>query len=729
MTYMAHTPPVAGGAWQLLTDHLTGAARFASSFGAPLGIAELARAAAILHDIGKCSKEFQRYLRECHAAAQSGRPAPRGRVDHKAAGAMAAAEITAALAMVILGHHGGLTAPTVVNNTLKTAQADSDIRQARENARDLLTGFQLPAQSQLEQEIHTAATSELELDLLLRMLYSCLVDADALDTERHFDPADFAHRQQAFDLSAMRQRLEEDQARLMGQAGPTPVNRVRREVYEDCLRAAELLPGVFKLTVPTGGGKTRSSLAFALRHAERHGLQRVIYAIPYTSIIEQTATVFRGIFPDPHAVLEHHSTVVDQAGEDNDGPDDASLWRRLAAENWGAPLIVTTTVQLFESLFAARPSRCRKVHRLAKSVIILDEVQTLPETLLAPMLSALSTLVTRYGSTIVLCTATQPALTGENPYLPALPAAREIIREPKRHFDALRRVEYRIEAVPWTWEQAAGEMHRHDQCLAVLNRKKDALALLAALDDPDALHLSTLLCGAHRRAVLAEVRDRLTAGRPCRLVSTQVVEAGVDLDFPCVMRAAGPLDRVVQAAGRCNREGRQELGKVIVFTPSEGGVPKGAYETACQCAAQMLRDPTINLDDPFIFTRYFKEVYQFINLDACSIQEDRTMFHFEKVAEKFRMIDEDTVPVLVPYDPQTVESLIASVRAVGHISREIWQQAQQHSVSLYRREFERFQREGLIEDVLPGSGLYRWLGRYDLVRGLDTATDPADLIV
>jgi CRISPR-associated endonuclease/helicase Cas3 len=726
---MAHTPPREGGGWQPLSDHLTGTARFASSFGAAPGIAELARLAALLHDIGKCSPAFQRYLRECHAAAQAGRPAPRSRVDHKAAGALTAAEITSAPAMVILGHHGGLSCPSVVNNALKTAQTNSDTRQALDNARALLADYHLPTAAQLTREIQDIAASELELDLLLRMLYSCLVDADALDTQRHFDPADFAHRQQTLDLSAMRQRLDDEQARLMEQADATPVNLVRREVYEDCLRAADLPPGVFKLTVPTGGGKTRSSLAFALRHAERHGLQRVIYAIPYTSIIEQIAAVFHGIFPDPYAVLEHHSAVVDLPDEDNDGPDDINLWRRLAAETWDAPLIVTTTVQLFESLFAARPSRCRKVHRLAKCVIILDEVQTLPETLLAPILSALSTLVTRYGSTVVLCTATQPALTGENPYLPALPAAREIIHEPKRHFDALRRVEYRIEAEPWTWEQAAGEMRRHQQCLVVLNRKKDALALLAALDDTEALHLSTLLCGAHRRAVLAEVRERLASGRPCRLVSTQVVEAGVDLDFPCVMRAAGPLDRVVQAAGRCNREGRRKNGEVIVFTPAEGGTPRGPYATACAHAAQMLCDPLLDLHDPAVFDRYFSALYGDLNTDVKEIQYDRRFLRFDAVAEKFRMIDDDTVAVLVPYDPPAVESLIASVRATGHVSRERWQQAQQHSVSLYRREFERFQREGYIVEVLPDAGLYRWLGRYDCVRGIDTATDTADLIV
>ncbi|MFW6206810.1 MAG: CRISPR-associated helicase Cas3', partial [Gemmatimonadota bacterium] len=306
--------------------------------------------------------------------------------------------------------------------------------------------------------------------------------------------------------------------------------------------------------MPTGGGKTLSGMGFALRHALVHGFERVIVAIPYTSIIEQTADTYRGVFGD--GVLEHHSAVASEAHEDADPVSWHQLWRRLAAENWDARIVVTTTVQLFESVFANRPAPCRKLHNLVGSVLILDEAQTLPSHHLAPILAALSELTAHYRMSVVFCTATQPAVSAQ-PYAQVFEAAREIVPAPGTYFAALRRVTYEVPASSerWSWQRVADEMRRSDQCLAVVNTKADALALLEVLDAPEVLHLSTNLCGAHRREVLADVRERLQSGRPCRLVSTQVVEAGVDLDFPLVLRAVGPLDRIVQAAGRCNREG------------------------------------------------------------------------------------------------------------------------------------------------------------------------------
>jgi CRISPR-associated endonuclease/helicase Cas3 len=361
-------------------------------------------------------------------------------------------------------------------------------------------------------------------ELFVRVLFSALVDADYLDTERHFAPERSVAREWKVDMEALWTRFLADQARLTG-VDPSPVNQIRHEIYEQCVRAAVQPPGVYSLTVPTGGGKTRSAMAFALLHAIRHAFDRIIVAIPYTSIIEQTADVYRGIFGDA-PVLEHHSGIDPERADDGARPD----WARLASENWDAPIVVTTTVQVFESLFSDRPSRCRRLHNIARSVIILDEVQTLPPNLLAPILDVLKDLVAHYHVTVVLCTATQPALT-ESPFTPQLRGfqrVQEITADAARYFAQLRRVRYERPGELWSWSQVAAVMRQEPQALAVVNTKRDALALLDVLGDSGGLHLSTLLCGAHRRDVLRDVRGRLARGEPCRLVSTQVIEAGVD---------------------------------------------------------------------------------------------------------------------------------------------------------------------------------------------------------
>ncbi len=572
-------------------------------------------------------------------------------------------------------------------------------------------------------EIAALATSEVEAEFMLRLVYSCLVDADSLDTEAHFEAERAARRGSNFDITELEKQLLSAQCALLAAAEDTPVNQVRRSVYEDCLAAAELPPGVFRLTVPTGGGKTRSSLAFALRHAALHGLSRVIYAVPFTSIIEQTAEVFRSVFEDQHAILEHHSAVDDSRAD-----DDSADWRVLTAENWDAPIVVTTTVQLFESLFANRPSRCRKVHNIARSVIILDEVQALPPHLLASILDVLRELALKYGTTVVLCTATQPALEA-SPYVEGLSDVREIVTRPADHFRRLARVAYTIETREWTWQETAQQALAHETCLVVVNTKKDAVRLLEEMGDPDALHLSTRLCPAHRTEVLDEVRARLASGIPCRLISTQVIEAGVDVDFPIAFRAMGPLDRIVQTAGRCNREGRLAQGKVVIFSPAEGSAPRGVYATAIARAQMALADDSIDLHEPDTFLNYFRDVYRDVETDRHGVQALRRRFDFPEVALRFRMIDDDTISVLVPFDMSVVERICNEVSRTGRVARETWRQAQRHSVAMLRREFASALQDGLAYEVIAGSGLFRWTGEYSRVLGITgSGTDPADLV-
>jgi CRISPR-associated endonuclease/helicase Cas3 len=422
----------------------------------------------------------------------------------------------------------------------------------------------------------------------------------------------------------------------------------------------------------------------------------------------------------------------------------------LATQNWDAPVIVTTTVQLFESLFGRTPGACRKLHRIARSVIILDEVQTLPPPLLEPILRVLEELVASYGVSVVLCTATQPAFASA-PGFEQLAAVREIVPDPARHFQALERVEYAWPALAasWSWPDVADAMRAERQVLTIVNTKPDALALLDVLDDPAALHLSTLLCGAHRRDVLALIRRRLDHGEACRVVSTQVVEAGVDLDFPSVFRALGPLDRIVQAAGRCNREGRLPRGRVVVFRPERGGMPPGPYRTASQVTESVLRGGLPDLNDPQVFARYFAGLFPLLSLDAKGVQALRARLEYEEVASAFRMIDDDTVPVIVPYrglrgaeaeaagldasaHQAALDRLFADLERVSQrtdfgAARRILARAQPYVVALRRRHAEQAQGEGLLTE-LPG-GLWQWQGGYDAVRGLVAPRDAEEFVV
>ncbi|MCS6776125.1 MAG: CRISPR-associated helicase Cas3', partial [Chthonomonadaceae bacterium] len=527
------------------------------------------------------------------------------------------------------------------------------------------------------------------------------------------------------------------------------VNRVRREVYEACLKAAQLPPGVFRLTVPTGGGKTRASLAFALTHICHHEkqsggthLRRIIYAIPYTSIIDQTAMVFRDIFGENAPILVHHSGAFEDRASgngDEDGGDGLSSWRRLACENWDAPLVLTTTVQLFESLFSCKPGQCRKLHNIACSVLILDEVQMLPPGLLKPIVDALKTLVKYYGVTVVLCSATQPALCGKHVYLSGFEQVRDIVAHPEEHFRLMRRVEYRVELESWGWLRVAEEMTRDTrrprQCLTVVNTRADALRLLKTLreilgEDRSVCHLSTLLCGAHRQNVLKDIRRRLAEEQDCILVATQVIEAGVDVDFPFAMRAIAGFERIIQLAGRCNRRGRLPRGEVVVFFPAEGRLPPEFYKTATERTKLLLSRGSVDYDDPAQCTEYFRQVYQDIDTDELGIQSSRRRCDFPEVAAKFRMITELTRPVLVRYAPEAaLYDRIIRELSEGGLSREIWRRAQPLLVNLLARDVERLMETGQIADALPEypDTLYLWKGDYDEVEGMvGVLQDPVD---
>ncbi len=742
----AHTPGP-GGAWHSLGEHLRAVSDLAATNAAPFAGSELARWAGLWHDVGKASQAFQDYLLACHR--EPGRR--HSTVDHKGAGAVLTLGVCDELAFLIQGHHGGLPDRADLGTTLKERRVDPRMAEAWQRAQKAgLIPPEPPPRTALP--FPPFVQDRVGQEFFLRMLFSALVDADHLDTERHMDPERAGHRGATPDLSTLAARLEAAQTEFAGR-GDDPVSAVRREVYAACLAAATEPPGLFRLTVPTGGGKTRSGLAFALRHAVAHGLRRVIVAVPYLTITDQTAAIFRRVLGDDRAVLEHYSG----AGASDDASGAATplaTWRRLAAQDWDAPVVVTTTVQLFESLFARSPSACRKLHRIAGSVLVLDEAQALPAPLLGPILDVLRRLVADYGVSAVLCTATQPEFAAV-PGFSDLAGVREIAPDPPRLFRVLERVTYEWPrpGETWDWDRVAAQLRAVPQGLAVVNTKADALALLDALNDPDAFHLSTLLCGAHRRDVLARVRARLAAGEPCRVVSTQVVEAGVDLDFPLVLRALGPLDRIVQAAGRCNREGRLARGRVVVFAPAGGGLPPGAYRTATQVTCGLLAGGPPDLGDPAVFAAYFRGLFPVLDLDAKGIQKLRDGLAFETVAREFRMIEEDTASIFVPYTGMpnssiTVDDgeagpeidhaarsavLLQELRAVaaGKVvggGRRLLARTQPYLVSVRRNRLQVYEADGLVTPLV--GDIWAWEGQYDDVRGLvGEGRDAAEFVI
>ncbi|TAK37030.1 MAG: CRISPR-associated endonuclease Cas3'' [Chloroflexota bacterium] len=699
------------GERQDLVAHLKQVADLAAGYAAPLGAAEMARFLGLWHDIGKFDQAFQRYLLTSEA-----NPRHREHVDHKAAGAGVAQQHQSILSLLMRGHHGGLGTPGETQTWLEKWGGLPGSMEARRQAERALSDLQPIGELSFPD---WALRDPTAAELFLRLLFSALVDADFLDTERHMRPGSSVRRGGQTDLAELWERFERDQGQLSGKRGD-PVGEARHAIYQTCLAAAEDPPGIFRLTVPTGGGKTRAAMGFALRHALRHGHERIIVAVPYISITEQTADVYRYIFETAGdrapVVLEHHSAVTPAEGEEFE-PE--QIWSRLSAENWDARIVVTTTVQLFESLFAKSTSRCRKLHRLARSVIILDEAQALPPRLLTPILDVLQQLSAHYGTTVVISTATQPTFDVISAF--AAVQTREIVPDPGRFFAVLKRVAYEWRTDPaLSWAEVAALMREEPQVLAILNTKKDALALLDALDDPMALHLSTLLCGAHRRRVIADVRLRLAAGEPCRVVSTQVVEAGVDFDFPLVLRAMGPLDGIIQAGGRCNREGLLTTGRVIVFQPCDGSMPRGAYSIGHGLAVGMLKRGAVDLDDPGTIGTYFRELFPMVKTDRGGIQQLRARLDYPKTASEFRMIDESTSVVVTQYgtaeERKSVRDVLERLRIGTAEAGALLRRLQPYLVSMEWHRAQRLERQGLILPVM--SGLGEWMGDYDRVCGL-----------
>lgn len=696
--------------WQLLEDHLLGVAERAEVFAAVFGAGDWGRLAGFLHDAGKSTAAFQRRLegssvRVDHATFGA-------RMSHKAGG-----RLGLLLSYLIAGHHGGLP-----DGGMQEGQLHHRLRYGKVPEDTVLLAVieeqcELTLPFRLNDKDHTGFS----LAFFTRMIFSCLVDADFLDTEAFCSPEKRVERagSEPTRLLNLKSRLDAHLDRLTAQAEPTPVNLQRREILEQCRAKADLEPQIFSLTVPTGGGKTLSSLAFALDHVVANDQRRIIYAIPFTSIIEQNAEVFQKILGQD-VVLEHHCNY-----KEKDDPEEAAYDRRrgLAAENWDAPLVVTTNVQFFESLFSNKSSRCRKLHNIAGSVIILDEAQAIPTEYLEPCLLALRELVAHYGCSVVLCTATQPALDDQNSLRAALPQIREIIDSPQRHYEALSRTKVEFVGI-LPDDELASRIAAENQVLCIVSTKAQARTLFDRLQGEDGVyHLSTNMYPEHRRRVLDKIRACLKAEpqQCCRVVSTSLVEAGVDLDFPVVFRAMAGLDSIAQAAGRCNREGRLneqgELGRVYVYVPETP--PRMPWLKRCATRAEeTLR--TLPGCDPLGLApmrRYFELLYDVEELDKKQIVRrlnpqlsPELYFPFREIGHDFRFIEDESIGVIIPLEQET-EKLVRRLQFAEH-PRSVLRKLQQYTVAVRSKDFRFLGAAGSLEVVEEKYPILRNLRAY-----------------
>ena len=692
--YYAHsTEKIDKSDWQKLSEHLLNVSELAERFASAFRAEKWGKYAGLLHDAGKATEDFIGRLE-----------GKQKRVDHKTFGARLARDKTGKLGLllsyVIAGHHGGLPdggdQETELHFRLKHSKIPDDV--------ELLSEVMIQDDLALPFKLFRER-SGFSLSFFTRMIFSCLVDADFLDTEAFCTPQHAKNRPTFRDnelFRELKQRLDKFLKAKSQQAEQTPVNVLRQAILTQCKEKAKLPPQVFTLTVPTGGGKTLSSLTFALDHAVAHDLRRVIYAIPFTSIIEQNAKVFQEALGQEY-ILEHHCNYKERDASEENGYDHR---RSLAAENWDAPVVVTTNVQFFESLFSNRTSRCRKLHNIARSVIILDEAQAIPTEYLEPCLAALRELVENYGCTVLLCTATQPAFDDKNSLRMAFPEVTEIVDAPEQVYNELRRTEIKyIGQLSDT--ELTDRLAQERQVLCIVSTKSHARTIFEQLQNKEGLfHLSTNMYPIHRRRVLETIRIQLKDKKNCRVISTSLVEAGVDLDFPVVYRAMAGLDSIAQAAGRCNREGKMvdALGKVFVFE-EEKPVNMPWLKRCITRAGETLRSmPNTDPLDLKAMRRYFELLYDVQDLDRKQIMRllnprlnNELHIPFKEAAQAFRFIEDETIGIIVAKEPEA-RALVRELRYT-EFPRSSIRKLQQYSVAVRSKDLTKLVSLGAVEMI------------------------------
>ncbi len=703
---IAHVKRLSDNSWaepHWLDQHLNGTADLAASFAKKFDSEQWGRLLGLGHDTGKSTEKWQNYLKivsgydeEAHLEGKS------GKLDHSAPGAKLAEEVFGkgigrVLSYCIAGHHAGMP-DWYPDEAGAHSSLSSRLSAAITNEIPVSIKETLMAEKKPNLPFQFGSDS-IELALWIRLLFSTIVDADFLDTEKYMNVNNAGLRGDYCNMTELLARFNLYMDVKTKNAPQTAVNTIRQAVLADCRDAASKNPGIFSLNVPTGGGKTLSSLAFALEHAVKNNFDRVIYVIPYTSIIEQNADVFRDVLGDDQ-VVEHHSSI---------GDNENDLKSRLATENWDAPVIVTTSVQFFESLFASKTSRCRKLHNIVRSVVVLDEAQLVPVDYLSPIIEAMRFLSERYHVTFVISTATQPAFETREGFRGfKKDSVYEIVKDVPNLFKSLERVEVKYPSdfqKPDNWNMIAEDVKKHNRVLCVVSDRKSCREL-HKLMPAGTYHLSALMCGQHRSDIIAEIKKQLKQNIPVRVISTQLVEAGVDLDFPVVYRAMAGLDSIAQAAGRCNREGMlQKKGEVIIFVPPKN-TPPGILRKAAETTEILLKTGVQNPLHYSNFVTFFSELYwKARSLDKHDIIKKLTpdttdcAIQFRTAAMKFKIID-DTMQrsIIVPY--RNGMSYIETLKKIGP-ERYLMRKLQRYTVNVYTRDFALMLNRGSIEEILP----------------------------
>lgn len=705
------------GEKQSIKDHLYGTAKIVEAFAKEFDCGDMGYFCGILHDIGKYSVEFQRRINN---------PNNEKKVDHSTAGALEAMkQNNIPAAMVIAGHHSGLLDGG--SYKLSTEGDGTFFGRIKKQVPDYSrwkTDITLK-ETEIPPFCMEGTNQGFTMSFFIRMLYSCLVDADYLDTEKFMNKGDVKRGIYA-SVEELNMRFDHYIESWLCKKDFTSEEQKllcsrRNSILKNCMeKGAELNRGLYTLTVPTGGGKTTASLGFALKHMQKKGMQRVIYVIPYTSVIDQNAEVFSKILGEEN-VLEHHSGMLYEMTE-NHSEDPWMYQRMLATENWDMPVVVTTAVQFFESLFANRSSKCRKLHNMTNSVIIFDEAQTLPIPYLEPCVAAISELVMHYKSTVVLCTATQPALENILAKYIHYDLIQEICDDVEEMYQQFRRNKISNAGV-LSLKNLQERIGDRKQVLCIVNKRKVAQELYLSMPRDGAYCLTTLLCPAHRKRKFIEIKQRLENGLPCRVIATSLIEAGVDLDFPEVYRQEAGLDSLIQAAGRCNREGKRKIedSKVFLFKLEGDNTP--FVKQNIDALQETLRNYTdlTELESISFYFRFFRELIGRENLDqkkimdACARGFSGKVYPFAMINEMFKLIENQTKTVYVPVDEG--KGYIEKIYD-GQITKELFRKLGQYSVNVFPDHFRNLWESGCLDVVEDSVYILQDINQYKEDTGL-----------